>query len=141
MPPSISAIESVAIVEELDFTGGTRSQVGEKCVDGSYAIGDEVWSGNTARGDGSGQQDTTLSQTSLTRGPAVTAALNRFFALDTSGVMPWAFQAGPLDLMMHDACRGMDPIYHTDWADLFQAYCQKANQLDNRSASCLPDSK
>ena len=123
------------LVEELGFTGGTRSPVDEKCVDGSYAIGDEVWSGDATHGDGSGQ-DTALPQTSLTRGPAITAALDRFFALDASGVLPWAFQAGSLDLMMHDACRGMDPIYHTDWADLFKAYCRQANQLDRLSLPC-----
>jgi len=39
---------------------------------------------------------------------------------------------------MHDACRGMDPIYHTDWADLFNAYCNKARQLDNQSLPCTP---
>ncbi|MFN8597746.1 MAG: hypothetical protein U0559_16375 [Anaerolineae bacterium] len=36
------------------------------------------------------------------------------------------------DLGMHDACRGMDLLYHTDWADLFKVYCEAAQHLDQR---------
>ena len=52
--------------------------------------------------------------------------------------MPWAFQAGTADLMMHDTCRGMAPRYHTDWNDLFTVYCEKARQLDHRQMPCRP---
>jgi hypothetical protein len=125
------------IVEELGFTGGNASRAWDKCVDSSYTNGNAIWSGDAARGDGSGA-DVSLPATGHTRGPAVSAALDRFFALNASGVLPWAFQAGSLDLGAHDACRGMDPIYHTAWADLFKAYCEKARQLDNLALSCLP---
>ncbi|HTP10502.1 MAG TPA: hypothetical protein VMP08_19750 [Anaerolineae bacterium] len=123
------------IVEELGFTGGYHEVAGQHCIDGSYSSGDTIWSGDATRGDGSGQ-DTLLPRTDITRGPAVAAALDRFFELKASGVMPWAFQAGTADLMMHDACRGLDPLYHTDWNDLFKAYCQKARQLDQRPLTC-----
>jgi hypothetical protein len=125
------------LVEELGFTGGNRSHAGERCIDGSITNGNDIWSGDATRGDGSGQ-DVPLPQTGLTRGPAVTITLDRFFELKTSGVMPWAFQAGTADLMMHDACRGMDPLYHTDWNDLFNVYCEKARQLDRRQLQCNP---
>lgn len=125
------------IVEELGFTGGNRSAVGEQCADSSYTIGDSIWYGDSTHGDGSGK-DTLLPQASITRGPAIAATLDRFFQLGASGVMPWAFQAGTIELTMHDACRGMDPIYHTDWADLFSVYCNKARQLDNQSLPCTP---
>ncbi|MFN8594627.1 MAG: hypothetical protein U0559_00345 [Anaerolineae bacterium] len=125
------------IVEELGFTGGNHSQAGDKCVDSSYPLGDEIWSGDSALGDGSGQ-DTALPATGTTRGPAVAATLKRFFELGASGVMPWAFQAGTLDLGMHDACRGMDTLYHTDWADLFRVYCEAAQHLDQRPLQCVP---
>jgi hypothetical protein len=125
------------IVEELGFTGGNRSRAGDKCIDGSITNDNAVWSGDAVRGDGSGQ-DVPVPQTGLTRGPAVAAALDRFFELKASGVMPWAFQAGIADLMMHDACRGMDPLYHTDWNDLFTVYCEKARQLDRRQMPCRP---
>jgi len=52
--------------------------------------------------------------------------------------MPWDFQSGPLDLLMHDACRGLDPLYHTDWNDLFTVYCEKAGQLDRQHWPCDP---
>jgi hypothetical protein len=123
------------IVEELGFTGGNRTQPGDKCVDSSFTNDNAVWSGSAARGDGSGT-DVALPATGQTRGPAVAAALDRFFALDASGVLPWAFQAGSIDLGAHDACRGLDPIYHTDWADLFKVYCEKARQLDQRTLAC-----
>ena len=125
------------IVEELGFTGGNGTRPGDRCVDSSYTNGDAIWSGDAARGDGSGVE-TTLPATGQTRGPAVAAALDRFFALNASGVLPWAFQAGALDLGAHDACRGMDPLYHADWADLFAAYCDKARQLDQRVPACQP---
>ena len=125
------------IVEELGFTGGNHSQAGDKCVDSSYTLGAEIWPGDSALGDGTGQ-DTALPATGVTRGPAVDATLKRFFELDASGVMPWAFQAGTLDLGMHDACRGMDALYHADWTDLFMAYCQQARRLDQRLMNCSP---
>ncbi len=125
------------IVEELGFTGGNRTRAGERCIDGSYTSGDMIWSGDATRGDGGGQ-DTRLPSTDTTRAPAVAAALDRFFELNASGVMPWAFQAGKADLMMHDACRGMDPRYHTDWNDLFMAYCGEARQLDQQPLTCDP---
>ena len=125
------------IVEELGFTGGNRTRAGERCIDGSYTSGDMVWSGDATRGDGSGQ-DTLLPQTDVTRGPAVVATLDRFFELKASGVMPWAFQSGPIDLLMYDACRGLDPLYHTDWNDLFTVYCEKAGQLDRQHLPCNP---
>lgn len=106
-------------------------------MDGTYPLADDVWSGDSTHGDGSGR-DTSLSQTGITRGPAVAAALDRFFELGASGVMPWAFQAGPDDIKMHDACRGLDPLYHTDWNDLFLVYCEKARQLDGRQLECDP---
>ncbi len=124
------------IVEELGFTGGNRSRIGERCIDGSYTTGDGVWHGDSTHGDGSGK-DTPLTQTSITRGPAVAATIDRFFELGASGVMQWAFQAGPTELTMQDACRGMDATDHTDWADLFEVYCQKARQLDNLSLPCV----
>ena len=123
------------IVEELGFTGGNHSAAGEPCADNSYTLGDSVWRGDAINGDGLGR-DTPLPRTDLTRGPAVTATLDRFFELGASGVMPWAFQAGSIDLGMHDACRGLDPIYHTDWADLFKTYCEKAQQLDRLAFAC-----
>ena len=125
------------IVEELGFTGGNGTRAAERCIDGSYTSGDMVWSGDATRGDGSGQ-DTLLPQTGVTRGPAVAATLDRFFELKASGVMPWAFQSGPIDLLMHDACRGLDPLYHTDWNDLFTVYCEKAGQLDRQQLPCDP---
>ncbi len=125
------------IVEELGFTGGNNTQAGAKCIDSSITNDNTVWSGDQARGDGSGQ-DVPLPQTGLTRGPAITLVLDRFFELKASGVMLWAFQAGTTDLMMHDACRGMDPLYHTDWNDLFTVYCEKARQLDQRQLPCHP---
>jgi hypothetical protein len=125
------------IVEELGFTGGNRSHIGEQCADGSYVMGDSVWSGDSINGDGRGK-DTPLPQTSVTRGPAIAATIDRFFELGASGVMPWAFQAGTAELTMHDACRGMDAIYHTDWQELFTVYCTKAQQLDNLSLPCIP---
>jgi hypothetical protein len=125
------------LVEELGFTGGSQSTASDRCIDGSYPISNMIWSGDATRGDGSGR-DTLLPGTSVTRGPAVSAALDRFFELQASGVMPWAFQADSIDLMMHDACRGFDPLYHTDWNDLFMVYCQKARQLDRLSMTCDP---
>ncbi len=125
------------VVEELGFTGGNDTQPGDKCVDSSRTNDTAIWSGDAARGDGSGVT-VTLPATGQTRGPAVAVALDRFFALGASGVLPWAFQAGPLDLGAHDACRGLDPIYHTDWADLFTTYCDKARQLDQRELACQP---
>ena len=125
------------IVEELGFTGGNRTQTGDRCVDSSYTNGDTIWSGDVVRGDGSGV-DVALPATGHTRGPAVAAVLDRFFALNASGVLPWAFQAGSIDLGAHDACRGLDPIYHTDWADLFKVYCERAWQLDGRALACEP---
>ena len=125
------------IVEELGFTGGNRSRAGDKCVDSSYTLGEEIWSGDATRGDGSGH-DTPLSATDVTRGPAVAATLDRFFEPGASGVLPWAFQAGSIDLGMHDACRGMDTLYHTDWADLFNVYCEAARRLDQRPMACSP---
>ncbi len=125
------------LMEELGFTGGNGPRADEACMDGTYPITDVVWSGDPIWGDGSGQ-DTPLPRTDLTRGPAVSAALDRFFELGASGVMPWAFQAGPDDIKMHDACRGLDPLYHTDWNDLFSAYCEKARQLDRRALTCDP---
>ncbi|MBI5566651.1 MAG: hypothetical protein HY870_17250 [Chloroflexi bacterium] len=123
------------IVEELGFTGGNRTQAGDRCMDSSFTNDNAVWSGSAARGDGSGA-DVALPATGQTRGPAVAAALDRFFALNASGVLPWAFQAGSVDLGAHDACRGLDPIYHTDWADLFEAYCEQARRLDQRTLAC-----
>jgi hypothetical protein len=125
------------IVEELGFTGGNQTRAGDRCIDGSYTSGDMLWSGDARYGDGSGQ-DTQLPQTGATRGPAVAAALDRFFELKASGVMPWAFQAGSTNLMMHDACRGLDTLYHTDWNDLFTVYCQRAEQLDRWQLPCDP---
>jgi hypothetical protein len=40
--------------------------------------------------------------------------------------------------MMHDACRGLDSLYHTDWNDLFSVYCKQAGQLDRRQLPCDP---
>lgn len=125
------------LVEELGFTGGNHTQPGDRCVDNSYTNDNAVWSGSAARGDGSGA-DVSVPATGQTRGPAVAAVLDRFFALGASGVLPWAFQAGSIDLGAHDACRGMDPLYHIDWADLFKVYCEKARQLDQRPLTCEP---